>query len=202
MALLDIQRVAIRFEALNEAFAPTQEVLMRPAQYPQPIRPVRMECEYPQQIIELQWQITDLETKQMLPPQWDHTELEQRIWTSTNELDESRRRSVAAGMNKEQREQLSVMTRGAQQSGHEVHALKMQLANACMVPATTTPAAPQAPDDCGLQFPPSPEFAVSDRTQLGGLIAQLRMVIQHRPARFHEVQSKMRCALNILRGIH
>jgi hypothetical protein len=29
MALIDIQRDAIRFDKLNEAFAPTQEVLMR-----------------------------------------------------------------------------------------------------------------------------------------------------------------------------
>jgi len=72
-ALLDVQRDAIGFEELKEEFGQTQEVLTRVAQYSQPIREVQMVCEHPQQIIDLQWQITDLRMKQFLPPQCDHT---------------------------------------------------------------------------------------------------------------------------------
>jgi hypothetical protein len=73
MALMDIQRDAIRFDMRNEAFAQTQEVLMRVAKYSQPIREVQMECNHQQLIIDLQQQIRDLQTKQFLPPQCDHT---------------------------------------------------------------------------------------------------------------------------------
>jgi len=79
MALIDMQRNAIRFDELNEAFAQTQEVLMRVALYSQPIREVQMVCNNPQQIIDLQGQVTDLQTKQFLPPQCDHTELQHQI---------------------------------------------------------------------------------------------------------------------------
>jgi hypothetical protein len=69
---------------LRDVFAQTQEVQMRVAQYSQPIREVQMMCNHPQQIIDLQRQITDLQTKQFLPPQCDHTELEQQIQTLTD----------------------------------------------------------------------------------------------------------------------
>jgi hypothetical protein len=48
-----------------------------------------MMCAHPQQIIELQQQITDLQTKQFLSAQCDHTELEQRIQSLTKEWDEA-----------------------------------------------------------------------------------------------------------------
>jgi len=79
MALLDVQGDAIGFKELREAYAPIQEVLTRVAQHSQPIREVQMVCDHPQQIIDLQRQITDLQTKQLLPPQCDHTELEWQI---------------------------------------------------------------------------------------------------------------------------
>jgi hypothetical protein len=77
MALIDVGGGNTRYEQLREAFAQTQEVLVQVAQYSQPIREVQMVCKHPQQIIDLQRQITDLQTKQFLPPACDHTELEQ-----------------------------------------------------------------------------------------------------------------------------
>ena len=45
------------------------------------------------------------------------------------------------------------------------------------------------------------DFSGSDRTKVSGWIAQLRMVIRHKPARFPDEQSKMRYAFNHLRGV-
>jgi hypothetical protein len=81
MALIDLDKDNIGKDQVREEFIQTQEVLMRVAQYSQPIREVQMVCEHPQQIINLQRQITDLQTKQFLPPQCDHTEIEQQIQT-------------------------------------------------------------------------------------------------------------------------
>jgi hypothetical protein len=68
MSVTDIQRDAFRLDELNEACPQTQEVLMKVAQYSQPIREVQMVCNHPQQIIDQQRQITNLQTKQFLPP--------------------------------------------------------------------------------------------------------------------------------------
>jgi hypothetical protein len=92
MASIDVDKDNTGYEQLREAFAQTQEVLMRVALYSQPIREVQMVCKHPQQIIDLQRQITVLQTKQFLPPQCDHTELEQQIQTLRTEQDEALRR--------------------------------------------------------------------------------------------------------------
>ena len=47
MALIDIDKDNTGYEQLQEAFTQTQEVLMRVAQYSQPIREVQMVCEHP-----------------------------------------------------------------------------------------------------------------------------------------------------------
>jgi len=177
MALVDIQRDTIGFEELNKAFAQTQKVLMRVAQYSQPIREVQMVCDHPQQIIDRQRQVTDLHTKQFLPPQCDHTEMEQQITTLMSERDEARRRPAAAGTDEELWEELAVMTRDAQQSEEGVCGLRTQLANALTLAARAAPPAPQALDDRGQKFPDSPGFSGSDQTQLRGWIGQLQMVI-------------------------
>jgi hypothetical protein len=44
MALIDIDKDNTGYEQLQESFAQTQEVLMRVAQYSQPIREVQMVC--------------------------------------------------------------------------------------------------------------------------------------------------------------
>jgi len=199
MALIDIDKDNIGYKQLTEAFAQTQEVLMRVAQYSQPFREVQRICEHPQQIINLQRQITDLKARQFLPPQCDHTGLEQQIQTLRTERDEALRRPPAPGTNRELQQELEDMTRDARQSGEEVRGLKTQLANALTLAARAAPAAPQ--EDRGQKFPDSPEFSGSDRTQLRGWIAQLRMVIRHKPVSFPNEQSKMRYAFNRLRGI-
>jgi len=168
MALIDIDKDNIGYEQLTEAFVQTQEVLMRVAQYSQPIREVQRVCEHPQQIIDLQRQITDLQARQFLPPQCDHTELEQQIRTLRTERDEALRRPPAPGTNEDVQQELDDMAQDARQSGEEVRGLKTQLANALMLAVRAAPAAPQAPEDKGQKFPDSPDFSGSDRTQLRG----------------------------------
>jgi len=201
MALIDVDKDNTGNEQLPKAFAQTQEVLMRVAQYSQPIREVQMVCEHPQQIIDLQRQITDLQTKQFLPPQCDHTELERQIQTLRIERDEALRRPVVPETNEDLQQELDDMIREARQSGEEVRGLTTQLANALMFAARAAPAAPQAPEDRGQKFPDSLDFSGSDRSQLRGWIAQLRMVIRHKPGSFPDEQSKMRYAFNRLRGV-
>jgi len=70
-----------------------------------------------------------------------------------------------------------------------------------MLAARAAQAAPRAPENRGQKFPDSPDFSGLDRTQLRGWIAQLWMVIQHKPARYPDKQSKMRKSFNGLRGI-
>jgi hypothetical protein len=184
MALIDVDKNNTGFEQLREAFAQTQEVLMRVAQYSQPIREVKMVCEHPQLIIDLQRQIPDLEMKKFIPPQCDHTVLERQLQTLRNERDEAVRRLPASGTNEDLQQELDDMTRDARQSGEEVHVLRTQLVNDLTLAAMAARAAPQAPEDRGQKFPDSPDFSWSDRTQLRGWIAQLRMVIRHMPASF------------------
>jgi len=168
MALIDIDRDNIGYEQLTEAFAQTQEVLMRVAQYSQPIREVQRVCEHPQQIIDLQRQITDLQARQFLPPQCDHTELERQMQILRDERDEALRKPAAPGTSEELQQELDDMTRDARQSGEEFRGLRTQLANALMLAARAAPTAPQAPEDRGQKFPDSPDFSGTDQTQLRG----------------------------------
>jgi len=177
MVLIDIDKDNVGNEQLREAFIQTQEVLKRVAQYSQPIREVQMVCEHPQQIINLQRQITDRQTRQFLPPQCDHTELDRQIQTLRNERDKALRRPMAPGTNQELQQELHDMTRDARQSGEDVRGLRTQLANALTLAASAAPAAPQAPENRHQKFRDSRHFSGSDRTQLSGWIAQLRMVI-------------------------
>jgi hypothetical protein len=99
------------------------------------------------------------------------------------------------------RQALVDMTQDTQQSGEEVRGLRTQLVNAWTLAARAAPAALQAQEDRGQKFPDCPDFTGSDRTQLTGWIAQLRMVIRHKPAYFPDEQSKMRQAFNRLRVV-
>jgi len=201
MALIDIDKDNIGTEQMREAFAQTQEVIMRVAQYSQPIREVHRVCEHPEQIIDLQRQITDLQTKQFLPPRCDHSGMEQQIQTLMNERDQARRRPAAVGTDEELRDELDEMTGDARQSGEEARSFRTQLANALMLAARAGLAVPQALEDRGQKFPDSLDFSGSDRTLLRGWIAQLRMVIRHKPGSVPDEQSKMRFAFNRLRGL-
>jgi hypothetical protein len=145
--------------------------------------------------------MTDLQTKQFLPPQCDHTKLEQQIWTLRNERDEALRKTAAPGTSEELQQELDDMTWDTRQPGEKVRGLRTQLANALGLAARVAPAAPQAPEDRGQKFPDSPDFPGLDRTQLRGWIAQLRMIIRHKPASFPDELSKMCFAFIRLRGV-
>ena len=73
--------------------------------------------------------------------------------------------------------------------------------NARKLAARAAVAAPQSSEDGGPQFPNSQDISGSDPSQFGGWIAQLGIVILHKPANFPDQQSKMRYSLNCLRVI-
>ena len=97
MGLIDMQREAIGTDKLYKAFGQTQEVLVTMAQYSQPIREVQMVCDHPQQIIDLQRQITSLQTEQFLAPHQDHSTIEQQMAQSKQEPEEARRTPRTVG---------------------------------------------------------------------------------------------------------
>jgi hypothetical protein len=86
---------------MTDAFTQAQEVLMWVAQYSQPVREIQMVCNHPSQIIALQKQVTDLQTKQFLPTPCDHTVQEQHIQKLRSDLDEAWRTSRTAGTDEE-----------------------------------------------------------------------------------------------------
>jgi len=93
------------------------------------------------------------------------------------------------------------MTRDAREASEEGRNLRAQLANALSLAARVAPPAPHQPEDRGQKFPDSPDFSGSDRTQLRGWVAQLRMDLRHTPSRFPDEQAKMRYAFNRLSGL-
>jgi hypothetical protein len=166
MALIDVDKDNVGNEDLREAYIQTQEILMWVAQYSKPIREVQMVCEHPQQIINLQRKITDLQTREFQPPQWDHTEFEQQIPTLRNNRDEALRRPAAPATNEDLQQELDDMIRDARQCVEEVRALRMQLSNALTLAGRAAPAAAQAPEDRGQKFPTSQTF--QDLIELSG----------------------------------
>ena len=183
---------AERQPVLEEA----QEVLRRVAQYTEPKAMVQMVCDHAAQIIALQKQITDLQTRQFLPPECNHLMFKQQLETLSQELEEARRIPRTAGTDEDLRQELDDMARDTRHSGEEVRALRMQVANALSSAARVAPNPPQQPEDRGEKFPDSPDFSGSDQGQLRGWIAQLRMVIQHKPASIPNEQLMMRYAFN------
>jgi len=121
--------------------------------------------------------------------------------TLRNELEVARQTPRTAGTDEDLRRELDDMTRDAREASEEGWNLRTQLANALSLAARAAPLAPHQPKDRGQKFPDSPDFSGSDRTQLRGWIAQLRMVIRHTPSRFPDEQAKMRYAFNRLSGI-
>jgi len=171
---------------------------MRAAQYSQPIREVQMVCNYPQRIINLQCQVTDLQMKQFQLPQGDHTELEQQIQVLTNEQDEARCRAATPGAHEELQPEVADMTQNAQQSGEEVRGFRTQLTNALTLAARVSP---KAPEHKGQKGPDSRDFSGLYQTQFRGWIVQLQMIIRHQPASFPDEQSNMWYTFNRLWGI-
>ena len=180
----------------------TQQVLTRVAQYSQPVREIQQVCSHPEEIADLRNQITILRA-QTQPPLLvcDHTDYETRLENLQNELEVARQTPRTAGTDEDLRRELDDMTRDAREASAEGRNLRMQLANALSLAARVAPPAPPQSEDRGQKFPDSPDFSGSDRTQLRGWIAQLRMVIRHTPSRFPDEQAKMRYAFNRLSGI-
>jgi cell division septum initiation protein DivIVA len=154
-----------------------QEVLRGVAQYTERASTVQRVCDHQAQIITLQKEVPDLKSKQFLPLQCNNAEIESRIQTLTAQRDDHLMRPAAPGTDEELQQELEDMTQDAGQSGEEVRSLRTQFANALTLAAKAAPAALQAPDDRGPNFPDSPEFPLSDRTKPRGWIAKLRMVI-------------------------
>ena len=127
--------------------------------------------------------------------------MENTIQELETELAEARTRPPAEATNKQLREDLLAMTQDTQQSREEVRGLRTQWANALTLVARKFPAAPQTPLDSEQKYADFPDFSVSDRTQFGGWIAQLRIVIWQKPASFPDEQWKMRYAFNLLRRV-
>lgn len=166
-------------------------MLRRVEEYTNPVSIVHRVCDHLEQIITSQKQITELQAQQFLPPQCDHTKIETTIQILPTELDRARKTTQAPGTDEERQEELAVMTRDAQQSGEEVPSLRIQLANGHMSAARAAPAACQVPEDGDQKFHHSPVISGSDQSQFRRWIAQLRLVIRHKPASFPNEESKM-----------
>ena len=117
------------------------------------------------------------------------------------ELDAARSVPRIAGTYEDLRQALDNMTRDARQSGEEVGAFRPRLANELPIPAWVSPTPPQHSEDRRQKLPDSPDISGSDQAQSRGRIAQLRMVIRHKPARCPNQQSKNRFSLDRLREI-
>ena len=179
----------IEFGERQTLLQEAQEVLRRVAWYTEPAAMVQRVCDHPAQIIALQEQITDLQTQQFLPPECDHSTFQQQLDKSRQELKEARRMPRMVGMDEDLRQELDDMTRDARQSGVEVRALRTQLANAASLAAWVAPTPPQQPEDRGQMLPDSMDCSGSDRAQLRGWVAQLRMVIRDKSASIPDEQS-------------
>jgi len=180
----------------------TQQVLSRVAQYSQPVWEIQRVCIHPAEIADLQNQITIFRAQvQPAPPAYDHTDYETQLATLRNELEVARQTPRVEGTDDDIGQELDDMTRDAREANAEAVSLRTQLANALSLAAWAAPTPPQGQEDRGQKFPNSPDFSGSDRTQLRGWIAQLRMIIRHKPNSFPDEQSKMRYAFNCLSGL-
>jgi len=133
-------------------------------QYAEPADLVQRICNNQPPIIKLQKEITDLKSKQFLPPKCNHTEKETQIRTMLDKWDKMRRGPTAPAMEVDLRQALAEMTRDAPEPVMETCSLRTQWGNALTVAARLAPAAHQALEDRGQKFPNSPDFAGSDHT--------------------------------------
>ena len=176
-------------------------MLRRVVQYTEPVAMVQTVCDHPAQIIALQKQIMDLQSQWFLPPECDHSTLEQQLEALRHNLEQARRTPKMVGTEGDLQQQLDNMTWDSRQLGEAVQALRMQLANALSFVARAAPTPPQQLEDRGQKVPDSTNFSTSDRTQLNGWIAELRMVIRHKPTSFQDRKSKMLYAFNRRTGV-
>jgi hypothetical protein len=163
------------------------------AQYSQPVRTIQAVCDHPQQLVALQKQITDLQTKHFLPsPSSDHSAFDQEIMQLKKDLEEARWIPRTEGTDDEIRRELDDMTMDPHEVSIENASLRTQLANVLSLASRVAPTPPQGQEEWGQKFPHSPDFSSSDRSLLRGWITQLRMVIRHEPSSFPDEQLKMR----------
>jgi hypothetical protein len=201
MALWDLNKETMCTETAIETLVQAQELMVRIAQYSQPVRTIQAVCNHPNQIIAPQKQVTNLQARAFLPPSCNQTTFEQQIQQLRNDLDELRRTPTTVGTDEDLRRELGDMTRDAHKSSAESRNLRTQLANTLSLAAWAAPPAPHQQGNRGQKFPDSPDFSGLDRTQLRGWIAQLRIMIRHKPSSFPDEQSKMRYAFNCLSGV-
>jgi hypothetical protein len=149
----------MRSQATTYAFVQAQEVMIRIAQYSQPVQTIQAVCDHLEQIIALQKEITNLKAKQFLPPSCDHTTFEQQILQLSNDLDEAWRTLRTVGADEDIWRELADRTRDAREASDESRSLRTQLANALSLAARAAPPAPQQLEDRGPKFPDSPEFS-------------------------------------------
>jgi len=116
LALLDLDKETMGTAATTDAFVQAQEVMVRIAQYSQPVQTIQAVCDHPNQIIALQKKITDLQTEQFLPPSCDHTTFEQDIHQLRDELEEARRTPRMVGTDEDLRRELDDITRDAREA--------------------------------------------------------------------------------------
>jgi hypothetical protein len=150
---------------------------MRIAQYSQPVRTIQEVCDHPTQIVPLEKQITDLQTKQFLLPSCDHTMFERQIRQLRNDLDDARKTPRTVRTDEHLAQKLDHMSRDSRGASAEAASLMTQLANVLSLAARVAPTPPQQQEEGRQKFPDSPDFSGSDRTQLRRWIAQLRMII-------------------------
>jgi hypothetical protein len=199
MALLDLNHDGMGSEQTSKALVQAQEVITRIAQYYQTVRTIQAVCDHPQQIITLQKQIMDLQMKQFLPsPSCDQSAFDQEIQQLKNDLEQARRVPRKEGTDDEIRRELEAMMRDAQEASIENASLRTQLANVLFLASRVALIPPQGQQERGQKFPDSPDFSRLDRSLFRGWIAQLGMVIRHKPTSFPDEQSKMRYAFNRL----
>jgi len=187
-------------EAENvELLMVTQQVLSRVAQYSQPVREIQQVCSHPAEMTALRNQITILRARvQPALPLCDHTYYETQLETLWNELAVARRTPQVEGTDDNIRQELDDMSRDVRDANTEAMSFRTQLANALSFAVLAAPKPSQRQKDRGHKFLVSPEFSRSDRTQLRGWTAQVRMIIRHKPNSFPNDQSKMRYAFNRL----
>ena len=180
----------------------TQQILSSVTQYSQPVREIQHVCNHPAEIADLRNQTTILQARvQPAPPTCEHTDYETQLATLRNELEVARRTPRVEGTDDDMRPELDHMTRDAREANADAVSLRTQLANALSLAVRAAPTPAQGQEDRGQKFPDSPDFSGSDRTHLRGWIAQLRMIIWHKPNSFPDEQSKMRYAFNRLSGL-
>jgi len=180
----------------------TKQVLSRVAQYSQPVREIQHVYSHPAEITDLRNQITILWARvQPVPPLCDYTNYETQLAPLQKELEVARRTPRVEGTDDDIRQDLDDMTWDAREGNAEAVSLRTQLANALSLALWAGPIPPQGQEDRGQKFPDSPDFSGSDRTQLRGWIAQLWMIIRHKPNSFPDEQSKITYAFNRVSGL-